>query len=174
MPGDGAVVALSARRGSFRRVWRRDRPIVEAAGLRREAEAGRAGSRRHHSGWQAQARRRACPGGRLEDLDDDHATAAARAWWPWIGGRVRCRRPGRHRDREKLAGPCDIGLAARAGEQTVMADAVKALGQDVHKKTSDEFVGVERHGALAVSTAAAIILVSERHARLVGRDQAVV
>ena len=51
---------------------------------------------------------------------------------------------------------------------------MKALGQDVHKEASDEFVGVERHGALAVSTAAAVILVSERHARLVERDQAVV
>ena len=67
-----------------------------------------------------------------------------------------------------------MGFAARAGEQAVMADAVKALGQDVHKEAPDELVGVERHGAMAVSTTAAVILVSERHARPVERYQTMV
>lgn len=42
--------------------------------------------------------------------------------------------PAAYRDRETFAGPYDIGLAARAGEQTVVADAVKALGKTCTRK----------------------------------------
>ena len=55
-----------------------------------------------------------------------------------------------------------------------MADAVEAVGQDVHQEASDEFVGVQRHGAMAVGAVAPVVLVAERHARLVERDQAAV
>ena len=80
-----------------------------------------------------------------EGLDDDHAAAAAAAWtWQdagFVGGCGRGRlgpfRAGRHgeelagRHGEELARLCDVGGAIAIGEQSVMADAVQALGQHV-------------------------------------------
>ena len=42
----------------------------------------------------------------------------------------------RHRDGDELSGACNVGLAAGAGEQPVMADAVKPFGQNVEEKES--------------------------------------
>ena len=42
---------------------------------------------------------------------------------------------------DQLPGARDIGLAAGAGEQPVVADAVKPLGQDVEQEAPDELVG---------------------------------
>ena len=66
-----------------------------------------------------------------KDLDNDHAAAAARARWAIIGrgvrigGVVRCwlidlRYWGGH----QLPGARDVGLAAGAGQQPVVADAM--------------------------------------------------
>ena len=52
---------------------------------------------------------------------------------------------------EKLAGARDVGLAAGAGEQAIVADAMEALGQDVEQEAADELVGVERHGPVALA-----------------------
>src|SRR3954462_15121017 len=78
----------------------------------------------------------------LEELDDDHAAAATRAWRAMV-----CRGAGgligvfvlgrwiwRQRPGDQLPGSCDIGLATGAGEQPVVADAVEALGQDVEQE----------------------------------------
>src|SRR5262245_7504292 len=87
----------------------------------------------------------------IGSLDDEHAAAAARA-----------------RVCERL---CRIGLAGllgrrwvevqelthgvnrfgaiAAGEQAVVADAVKALGQDVDEEAADELVDIERHRGVA-------------------------
>ena len=42
---------------------------------------------------------------------------------------------------KQFPGVGEVGLAAGAGEQPVVADAVKALGQDVHEEAADELVG---------------------------------
>ena len=86
----------------------------------------------------------------LEDLDDDHAAAAARAWRAMVcrgaGGSVGVvalaggSTAGIGRG-DQLSGARDIGLAAGAGEQPVVADAVEPLGQDVEQEAPDELVG---------------------------------
>ena len=79
-----------------------------------------------------------------EDLDDDHATAAA--WASRLalidgstGGPVfrRCRG-------EQLPRAGDVVGASVFGEQAVVADAVQALGQHVDEEATDELVGGER------------------------------
>ena len=85
----------------------------------------------------------------LEDLDDDHMAAAARAWRAMIGGSAvslggiarHCRLCQRLRGGDQLPGARDIGFAAGAGEQPVVADAVESLGQDVEQEAPDELVG---------------------------------
>lgn len=42
-----------------------------------------------------------------------------------------------------------------------MADAVKALRQNVEQKAPDELVGGERHGALAFGAVATVVFVAE-------------
>jgi hypothetical protein len=48
-----------------------------------------------------------------------------------------------------------------------MADAVEPPGQDVKQEAADELVRLERHDLLALRADAAIVLVSEAHARFV-------
>ena len=47
---------------------------------------------------------------------------------------------------EQFAEVGDVGGASGAGEQAVVANAVEAVGQDVHQKAADEFVYWQRHG----------------------------
>src|ERR1700690_3501308 len=99
--------------------------------LRRKKLSGRAGSRRHHSGWVGRLRRCTWLAPTSEGLDDTHAPAAAGTRRERIG---RFHRFGRFRWRrytQEFAGASDIGLACRAGEQPVMPDAVKAAWQDM-------------------------------------------
>ena len=56
-----------------------------------------------------------------------------------------------------------MALAGGTGEQAVVADAMKALGQDVEQEAADELVGGQRHALLPVGTGAAVVLVAERH-----------
>ena len=44
----------------------------------------------------------------------------------------------RHRRGDQFSGVRDVGLAASTGEQSVVADAVEALGQDVEQEAPDE------------------------------------
>ena len=68
-----------------------------------------------------------------------HRSAAAPSA---IGGVVRCRRLCRQRrGGDQLPGSRDVGFAAGAGEQPVVADAVKSFGQDVEQEAPDELVG---------------------------------
>ena len=95
-------------------------------------------------------------GAALEDLDDDHGSAAA-----W----TRARQGGRLvafiviginslglglLATEQLAGACDVVDAGGLGEQAVMADTVEALGQDVDEEAADELVCCERHHLVAI------------------------
>src|SRR4029077_15585047 len=76
----------------------------------------------------------------LEDFDDDHAAAAARAWRAMvcrnglnlIGVIAYDRRIGwRHGRGDQFSGTRDVGVAAGADEQPVVADAMEPLGQGV-------------------------------------------
>jgi hypothetical protein len=76
-----------------------------------------------------------------KDLDNDHTAAAARAWRAMIGRDVgigcvaRLRRiDGRPRGDHQLPGARDVGFAARAGEQPVVADAMKPFGRTWSRK----------------------------------------
>jgi len=114
--------------------------------------------------------RRARSSRTLEDLDDDHTTAAAGAWQRRIRQRsVLDRRWCGHS--EQLPSTRDIGLAASAGEEAVVTDAMEALWKNVEQEAADELAGAERHDALAVRTIAAVILVAEGDTTLVERDQ---
>jgi len=73
--------------------------------------------------------------GPVEDLDDDHAPTTA-----GHGGRgsvtARVQRLSRRWRTEQLAGTRDLGLAAGAGEEAVVADAVEALRQHVEQEAA--------------------------------------
>ena len=72
----------------------------------------------------------------------------------------------------QLAGACQrLGLGAAARQQAVVADAVKALWQDMKHEAPDELGGRQRHGLVAARSFDPIVLVAERDANLVGLDQ---
>src|SRR4249920_2640408 len=142
--------------------------------------------RRRRGSWHRGAdpgigrRRRAGCGASLEGLDDNHAATATRAWRAMVcgktGGRVRVvlyrRVDLRHWGGHQHPGARDVGLAAGAGEQPVVTDAVEPFWQDVKQETPDELVGGERHGAEPGAAVAAIVLVAEgdaRSSRLISR-----
>ena len=65
----------------------------------------------------------------------------------------------------------DIGGAARIGEQPVMTDAVKALGQDVEHKAADELVRRQRHHLAPGQAVSPVVLVAEGDAALIMGDK---
>src|SRR5580704_11781125 len=90
-------------------------------------------------------------GAALENLDDDHASAAA---WARVreGGRLVaiiiigiCSLALGPLATEQLAGACDVVGAGSLGEQAVVSDAVEALRQDMDEEAADELVCCERH-----------------------------
>jgi hypothetical protein len=113
----------------------------------------------------------------LEGLDDDHATAAARARVRdhlglvgleliGISGLGLCRR-----HVEQVARPGDVVGARTAGEQAVVADAVEALRQDMDQESADELGGGECHDLLAITPFGTIVLPSEGDTGAVAGDQ---
>src|SRR5690606_21582690 len=58
-----------------------------------------------------------------------------------------------------------------SGEQAVVADTVEPTRQNMEQEAPDELVGAEGHDALTVGPVTTIILVAERDAALVERDQ---
>src|SRR6266550_869507 len=103
----------------------------------------------------------------LEGLDDDHATAAARArvrerfGLGGLGATV-IRSLGLCRGHvEQAAHSGDVVGARAAGEQAVVANAVEAVRQDVGQESADELGGGECHDLLALTTFSAIVLPSE-------------
>src|ERR1700757_5270921 len=110
----------------------------------------------------------------LEDLDDDHATAAA--WASRLaaiddgtGGL-----PLRFLKGKQLTGACDVVGARAFGEQAVVADAVEAFGQHVDEEAADELVGGECHALVSIAARDAVVLPLEGDALLVEGDQAAV
>ena len=55
----------------------------------------------------------------------------------------------RLRQVEQLTGTRDVVGASGVGEEAVVTDAVKAVGQDVDQEAADELVGCERHQLVA-------------------------
>src|SRR5438270_7124781 len=106
----------------------------------------------------------------LEGFDDDHPPAAARAWRAMV-----CRRTGRlirvvglgryiprrYGRGDQLPGTRDIGVAAGAGEQPVVADPVEALGQGVGQEAPEELVRRQRHRAVSRPPGMELVLVAE-------------
>src|SRR5258708_5233652 len=113
-------------------------------------------------------------------LDDDHAAAATRAWRAMgcCGAGVQARVVARWRGVRRCGwggGPfscaCYSGLAGGAGEQSVVADAMEPLGQNVKQEAPDELAGRECHRAKPLLAVAAVVLVAEGYAALVEADR---
>src|SRR3954463_11712352 len=89
-----------------------------------------------------------------------------------LGGIARhCRLCQRLRGSNQLPGARDIRFAAGAGEQPVVADAVKSPGQDVEQEAPDELVRGERDRAIPRLPVAAVFRVVKGYASFVEADQ---
>src|SRR5690348_470436 len=109
-----------------------------------------------------------------EDLDEDHATAAA--WTSRLAGidGGAGRLCFRFCDGEQLTRAGDVVGASPFGEQAVVADAMQAFWQHVDEETADELEGPERHLLVAIAAFDAIVLPLEGDASLIDGDQAAV
>src|SRR5205823_10396201 len=107
----------------------------------------------------------------LEDLDDDHATAAA--WTTRLAGIYGgCGRLAvRSCSGEQLTGACDVVGASAFGEQAVVTDAVEAAWQHVDEEAADELVRGECHALISIAVLDAIVLPLEGDAVLVEGNQ---
>jgi hypothetical protein len=108
-----------------------------------------------------------------EDLDNEHATAAA--WTSRLagiggGGRLVFR----FCNGEQLTRTCDVVGARAFGEQAVVADAVEAFWQHVDEEAADEIVRAERHAFVSIAALDAIVLPLESDILLIEGDQAAV
>ena len=65
----------------------------------------------------------------------------------------------------------DVGLSGRIGQQTIVPDAVEAVGQDVDQESANKLAGSQAHGLLAVACFDPIILPAESHGLGVRADQ---
>ena len=104
----------------------------------------------------------------MEGLDDDHPPAAARASIPvfvvaTIFGVIA--RPARRSwVGEEPAGQCNVVGPVGIGEEAVVTDAMKSVGQDMDQEAADELVGVERHKLIASVALGPVILPFESDA----------
>src|SRR5436305_14099733 len=106
----------------------------------------------------------------FEGLDDDHPPAAARASIPLFVGvtifgviarRARGSRVGYG---QEPADQCNVVGPVGIGEEAVVTDAMKSVGQDMDQEAADELVGVERHKLIASVALGPVILPFERDA----------
>ena len=72
---------------------------------------------------------------------------------------------------EQLTRSRDVLGAPAVGEETVVADAVETVGQDVDQEAADELVGVERHELVASVALGPVILPFESDALAVEGDE---
>ena len=125
--------------------------------------ACRAGSRQPSPGWASRRWRGSGLEAAHENFQDDHRPATTRAAAPWFGRWLIGR--GLHGDRlrhgQQVSDVGEVGLAAGAGEQLIMAQAVEALGQHVQQEAADEFRWGKRHGLVARGANLPVILVAE-------------
>ncbi len=109
-----------------------------------------------------------------EDLDDDHAAAAA--WTSRLAGidGGSGRLAVRFGSGEQLTRSCDVVGARAFGEQAVVADAVEAFWRHVDQESADELVRAERHAFVSIAALDAVVLPLEGDAVLIEGDQAAV
>jgi hypothetical protein len=94
----------------------------------------------------------------LEDLDDDHASAAA--WTRRLAG-IDGGTGGlalRFCSGEQFTGACDVVGARAFGEQAVVADAVQPFWQHVDQEAANELEGGEGHLLVAIAALDAVVL----------------
>jgi hypothetical protein len=93
---------------------------------------------------------------RLEGLDDDHTPTAARAGTRQLGLIIgACFFLGLLEDggtAQELAEASDVGGPVAIGKQSIVADTVKTLREDVHEEAANELVRVERHRLPAIGS----------------------
>ena len=107
----------------------------------------------------------------LEDFDQDETPAAT---WTrlWRGRSLRRRlRRGWWRSVKQTTCMRDIVGARVVGEEAVVANAMKAVGQDVEQKAADEFIAVERHEAVTFLALTPIVFPFEADAASVEGDK---
>ena len=73
---------------------------------------------------------------------------------------------------QQLTAEREFGGAVAVGQEAVIADALKAFGQNVQQEAANELVGGERHGLLPV--AVAIVFPAKADLALVDVDKAIV
>ena len=76
--------------------------------------------------------------------------------------------------REQLARSCDVCGSVAAREQSIVSNAMEALGQDVEQEAADELVGRERHRLITAWPIDPIVLVPEGDAVLIGGYEATI
>ena len=72
---------------------------------------------------------------------------------------------------EQAASQCNVVGPVAIGEEAVVTDAVKSVGQDVDQKAADELVGIERHELVASVALGPVILPFESDALAVEGDE---
>src|SRR5438105_1599918 len=72
---------------------------------------------------------------------------------------------------EQLPGSRDVLGASAVGEETVVADAVETVGQDMDEEAADELVDGERHRLGPLTAVGAVVLPLEGHACTGDADQ---
>src|SRR5215470_13038137 len=75
---------------------------------------------------------------------------------------------------EQCAGCRDVLSAVGVGKEPIVANAVEALGQDVHQEAPDKLVRMKPHRLPAARAVDAIVLAAERDAGVVGCDETAV
>src|SRR5215831_21106643 len=91
-----------------------------------------------------------------------------------VGSAVVVRQGVRFWHGKQLARSRKVLRAGRLGQKSVVADAMEALRQDVDEEAADELACGERHDFVARSAVGTIILVVERDAVVVERNQSAI
>src|SRR5215472_11372166 len=112
-----------------------------------------------------------------EGFDDDHRCTTVRADEGGLNGDTRVRQlwfgcVGE--DVQQFTCLGEMLAACGIGDEAIVADAMKAAGQNVQQEAAHELVGVEGHGLVAGPAFGAVILPAEGDATLVEREQAAV
>ena len=72
---------------------------------------------------------------------------------------------------QQFARPCEILYASGIGDEPIVADAVKATGQNMQQEAAHELLHRERHGLVARTSFGSVILPAEGNATFIERDK---
>src|SRR6516165_5600115 len=104
-------------------------------------------------------------------------TGQKRGWQPGSKASTMIVRPARRSwvgYGEEPADQCNVVGPVGIGEEAVVTDAMKSVGQDMDQEAADELVGVEGHKLIASVALGSVILPFERDARAVEGDETAV